>query len=361
MDSINLLTDFNNIYQGKKVLVTGHTGFKGSWISIWLTKLGANVVGFSLEKWNNDYIYKNSSMRNHLHANEKGDIENYDLLKEIFDKHNPDIVFHLAAQPLVRDSYENPLKTFKTNIIGTANVLECIRTTPSVKAGVIITTDKVYKDQSKKEGYNEEDELGGFDPYSSSKACCEIISKSYKDAFFKHQNKYIATVRAGNVIGGGDFAKDRIIPDCIKYLSNDKPIPIRNPSYIRPWQHVLEPTNAYLTIGQKLLEENKEFSREWNIGPDKESCQDVLTITNLLIKHYGKGEWVDISDPTEKKKETQLLKLNNNLLKTTGWKPILNLDNTIKWTVSWYKEMNYNDPFELCSKQIEDYYKLKKN
>jgi len=353
-----MTNQFNNIYKGKKILITGHTGFKGSWLSIWLHMLGAKVIGYSLEKYYNDYVYKRAKLNELLYADEKGNINDYVRLKAIFDKHQPEMVFHLAAQPLVRLSYEIPIETLSTNIMGTANVLECIKKSSSVKCAVIITSDKCYKNKEKRERYKETDELAGHDTYSTSKACAELIVHSYRHSFFNHSDKLVASVRAGNVIGGGDWAKDRLIPDCIRHLKNKKPVRIRNPHAVRPWQHVIEPLYGYLLIGQKLIEGKKEFADAWNFGPDHGSQVSVDKVVNLIIKFWGEGKWIDISAPNEKKHETKVLKLDSTKAKKgLGWHPVLSITEAIKITVEWYKVSDHEDVYKLCTNQIKEYVK----
>lgn len=346
-------------YTGRTVLVTGHTGFKGAWLCIWLNKLGAKVIGFSSAEWPNDYVYKNTNLAGVLYADEKGDIVDLAALKAVFDKHNPEIVFHLAAQPLVKDSYDKPVETFNTNVLGTANILECVNNTASVKAGVIITTDKCYKNKEQMTPYKETDELGGHDPYSCSKACAELVVHSYRNSFFQHNGKLVASARAGNVLGGGDFGKDRLIPDCIKSLIEGKDIGIRNPTSIRPWQFVLEPLSGYLLLGQRLLEGKKEFAEAWNFGPEESSAVTVKEVVDLVIKHWGSGNFIDLSNQNEKQHEAKLLMLDINKAKTQlGWKPLFSLDKTIQYTVEWYKQMKDKNPEELlalCNTQIQNY------
>lgn len=344
-----------NIYKGKKILVTGHNGFKGAWLSIWLNKLGADVIGFSLDEYYNDYVYKKAKLSDILFADEKGDINDYKRLKTVFEKHKPEGVFHLAAQPLVRLSYDIPIETFQTNILGTANVLECIKKTPSVEMGVMVTSDKCYKNKETSKRYNENDELGGTDPYSSSKASAEIIINSYRVSFLSKLGKFIASARAGNVIGGGDFSKDRLIPDCINALTKDEPINIRNPSAIRPWQHVLEPSLGYLLLGKKLFEQNEKFASAWNFGPELDSMIPVKEVVKILIKIWGKGEWKDVSDKNETKKESKNLFLDNSKAKNSlGWQPKLNITQAIEKSVDWYKQSKEKDAHDLCIKQIND-------
>lgn len=350
-----------NIYKGKKVLVTGHTGFKGAWLSIWLTKIGAKVIGFSLPKSENDYVYRRTAFSKKIFADEKGDIRDYKQLKKVFDKYRPDFVFHLAAQPLVRLSYEIPLETFEANVIGTANVLECIRKSSSVKGGVLITTDKCYKNKETITPYKETDELGGYDPYSSSKACAEIVIGSYRDAFFRNSDVLIASARAGNVLGGGDFGKDRLIPDCINSLIAGKAIEIRNPNAVRPWQYILDVLYGYLLLGKKLLEGRKEFAEPWNFGPEQRSIVPVRKIADLMVKEWGSGSWQDCSNPKEKRHEAKLLNLDiTKAKKKLGWKPKLTIDENIKQTVRWYRDeraLAKGDVLNLCYSEIAMYEK----
>jgi CDP-glucose 4,6-dehydratase len=351
VEKMNLL----DIYRGKKVLVTGHTGFKGSWLSIWLCELGADVVGFSLEKSDNDFVFRNSGLKNHI-SDERGDINDLNSLKRVFDKFKPEIVFHLAAQPLVRRSYKEPSETLNTNIIGTAHVLECIKSSDSVKAGVLITTDKCYKNKEQAEGYKETDELGGHDPYSTSKACAELVIESYRKSFLSHADKLVASARAGNAIGGGDYAEDRLIPDCIRALKKGEIINIRNPSAVRPWQHVLEPLYGYLLLGRKLLEGKEVFAKAWNFAPDSDSAISVKETAELLIELWGKGEWVH-SNNDKKMHETKLLNLDATMAKKElGWCPRWDIRKAIEKTMEWYKESEGNNAYNLCAMQIKDYF-----
>ena len=350
-----------NIYKGKKVLVTGHTGFKGAWLSIWLIRIGAKVIGFSLPKSDNDYVYKQTGLGNAIFADEKGEIRDYKQLKKVFDKYKPDFVFHLAAQPLVRLSYEIPLETFEANVIGTANVLECIRKSSSVKGAVLITTDKCYKNKERKTPYKEDDELGGYDPYSSSKACAEIVIGSYRDAFFRNSNVLIASARAGNVLGGGDFGRDRLVPDCIRSLIAGKAIEIRNPNAVRPWQYILDVLYGYLLLGKKLLEGRKEFAEPWNFGPEQRSIVPVKKIADLMINAWGSGSWIDVSNPNEKRHEAKLLNLDiTKAKKKLGWKPELTIEENIRRTVLWYKNeraLGMQKALGLCYSEIAMYEK----
>ena len=343
-----------NVYKNKKVLVTGHTGFKGSWLSIWLNELKAKVIGFSLSEWENDHLFNKAGLSGRI-IDERGDIADLKRLGEVFEKYKPEIVFHLAAQPLVRDSYLDPVGTFNANVMGTANVLECIRKSNCVKAGVMITTDKCYKNKEQKKGYKESDELGGHDPYSTSKAMAELAIDSYRKSFFTGSEKLVASARAGNNIGGGDFSKDRIIPDCILALKENKPIRVRNPKSTRPWQHVLEPLYGYLLLGSKLLNNEREFAQAWNFGPEKESIVPVSKVADMIIKNWGSGEWIDAHDPDDLH-ETVLLSLDiSKAKKRLKWKPGWNIEKAIEKTVSWYKNVDSENAYRLCAEQIEEY------
>jgi CDP-glucose 4,6-dehydratase len=351
---------FDGFYNGKKVLVTGHTGFKGSWLSIWLTELGANVIGFSKDINTKKDNYILSNLNKILYADLRGDVRDSEYLKKVFAKYEPEIIFHLAAQPLVRLSYEFPVDTYETNVMGTINVLEAIRNTESVKVGVMITTDKCYENKEQIWGYRENDPMGGYDPYSSSKGAAEIAISSWRRSFFnpndfeKH-GKSIASVRAGNVIGGGDWALDRIIPDCIKALESGISIDIRSPQSIRPWQHVLEPLSGYLLLTKKMWKEPTKYCEGWNFGPKSESIVSVWDITNKIIKEYGFGNIRDISNPSELH-EAKLLILDTSKAELIlGWKPSLKIDQCIELVVEWYKEYTNDKVYELCVKQINKF------
>ena len=346
---------FNDVYKGRTVLITGHTGFKGAWLAMWLRNLGARGIGFSLDNCENDFVFRNSGLKSNI-INEYGDIRDLKYLKNVFDKYNPEIVFHLAAQSLVRESYRQPVDTFATNLIGTVNILECIRHTESVKAGVIITTDKCYKNKEQNCGYKECDEIWGYDPYSASKACSEIAIDSYRISFLMQTGKLVASARAGNVIGGGDFGKDRLVPDCITSLNNDKPILVRNPSSVRPWQYILDPLYGYLLLGKMLLEGRKEYAEAWNFGPDTDSIAKVSKVVDTVISQWGKGLWKDISNPDEKMHETKMLCLDNSKAKRKlGWRPRFSLEKGIINAVEWYKRSSKEDIKALCMEQINMY------
>lgn len=354
---------FDNFYCGKRVLVTGHTGFKGSWLSIWLHELGAEVVGVSQDPFTNRDNYVLSGIGNKMMADLRSDICDGQKMKEIFQKYQPEIVFHLAAQPLVRYSYEQPVETYEANVMGTIHVMEAIRATSSVKVGVMITTDKCYDNKEQMRGYKEDDPFGGYDPYSSSKGACEIAIQSWRRSFFnpedygKKHHVSLASVRAGNVIGGGDWALDRIIPDCIKALEQDKVIDIRSPKAIRPWEHVLEPLSGYMLLAKKQWEHPTEFCEGWNFGPESESVSTVWEVATELIKNYGKGELKDSSDPNAVH-EAKLLMLDISKAKSKlGWKPRMNMQQCMELVADWYKRYRSDDVYQLCVEEIEKFVK----
>lgn len=338
---------YNGFYKGKTILVTGHTGFKGSWLSIWLHELGAKVIGLSLDPYSDKDNFVLSGIGNKI-IDIRGDIRNSQIVNEVFEKYQPEIVFHLAAQPLVRLSYIEPVNTYETNVMGTIHVMEAIRKTLSVKAGVFITTDKCYENREQLWGYREGDAMGGFDPYSSSKGAAEIAIASWRRSY----KMPIASVRAGNVIGGGDWALDRIIPDCIRAIEDDKPIEIRNPLAIRPWQHVLEPLGAYLLLAVKLNYDPEKYAESWNIGPELDAVSTVKDISMMVTKQYGKGKVIDVSDINQPH-EAKLLMLDITKVKLLlGWSPVLNIEQAIELTVEWYKKYSKENVYDLCIEQI---------
>lgn len=352
---------FNNFYKGKEVLVTGHTGFKGSWLSIWLHELGAEVVGIGLEPYSDKDNFVLSGIGSKIKADIRADICDGEKMKHIFNEYQPEIVFHLAAQPLVRLSYEQPVETYQTNVMGTINIMEAIRATKSVKVGVIITTDKCYDNKEQMKGYVETDPFGGYDPYSSSKGACEIAIQSWRRSFFnpeeygKKHSVSIASVRAGNVIGGGDWALDRIIPDCVRALETTKVIDIRSPKAIRPWEHVLEPLSGYMLLAQKMWENPTEYCEGWNFGPEAESVLTVWEVATAIIKNFGFGELKDVSDPNALH-EANLLMLNiEKAKKRLGWKPRLNAKQCAVLTSDWYKRYKNEDVYNLCLDEIKTF------
>lgn len=353
---------FNDFYRRKRVLVTGHTGFKGSWLSIWLHELGAEVIGVAKEPF---FEYDNfvlSGIGNKIKTDIRADIRDGQRMKDIFAEYKPEIVFHLAAQPLVRLSYDIPVETYETNVIGTINIMEAMRAS-SVKVGVMITTDKCYENKEQIWGYRESEQMGGYDPYSSSKGAAEIAISSWRRSFF-NPNDYgtkhhvsLASVRAGNVIGGGDWALDRIIPDCIKALEAGRPVDIRSPKAIRPWQHVLEPLSGYMLLAAKMWENPTKYCEGWNFGPRAESITSVWDVATKVLANYGSGELCDLSNPNALH-EAKLLMLDISKAKfQLGWEPRMDIDRCIALTVDWYKRYTNEDVYKLCIEQINNYLK----
>jgi CDP-glucose 4,6-dehydratase len=350
---------FGDFYNGKRVLITGHTGFKGSWLSIWLRELGAAVTGIAKAPYSEKDNYVLSGLKDKI-TDIRGDIRDRQFLKDVFATYQPEIVFHLAAQPLVRLSYDIPVETYETNVMGTINVMEAIRATDSVKVGVMITTDKCYENKEQIWGYRENEPMGGYDPYSSSKGAAEIAIASWRRSFFNPEEyqkhgKSIASVRAGNVVGGGDWALDRIMPDCIRALEKDGKIGIRSPKSVRPWQHVLEPLSGYLLLAMKMWNEPTAYCEGWNFGPRTESIATVWDIATKIVENYGSGELQDLSDP-DALHEAELLMLDISKAKfRLGWEPRLNIDQTVALTVDWYKRYKNEDVYQLCVEQIGRY------
>ena len=352
---------FKSIYAGKKVFLTGHTGFKGSWLLAWLHLLGANVKGYALAPQNEEDLY-NLLRGDELCESVIADIRDKECLeKEILD-FQPDFIFHLAAQPLVRLSYDIPSETFEVNAIGTAYVLDALRKLTKPCVAVLITTDKVYNNKEWHYPYRETDRLGGYDPYSASKAATEIVINSYRSSFFNpkqyvQHHKALASARAGNVIGGGDWAKDRIIPDIIRALRNNQPIEVRNPDAVRPWQHVLEPLSGYLLLGARLREDPTKYAEAWNFGPYMEDNLTVKDLVETAIKIWGSGSFYtpQYEQPLH---EAKLLKLDiNKVVNELGWKPKMNAVKAIQWTVGYYKNTSLSS-LDKMSNQINDYKKI---
>lgn len=352
---------FNNFYKDKRVLVTGHTGFKGSWLSIWLHELGAEVVGVANEPYSERDNFVLSGIGEKIKADIRADIRDGRRMKEIFAEYQPEIVFHLAAQPLVRLSYDIPVETYETNVMGTIHIMEAIRATKSVKVGVMITTDKCYDNCETLEGYVETDPFGGYDPYSSSKGACEVAIQSWRRSFFnpadfgKKHTVSLASVRAGNVIGGGDWALDRIIPDCIRALEAGRVIDIRSPKAVRPWEHVLEPLSGYMLLAQKMWNEPTEWCEGWNFGPEAEGVATVWEVATEAIKNYGMGELKDSSNP-DAVHEANLLMLNINKAKTRlGWHSRMNMPQCMELVMDWYKRYKTENVYNLCLEEINKF------
>ena len=322
-------------YKGKRILISGHSGFKGGWLTLWLKELGAEVCGYSLAPNTTPCLFNAAQVAEGI-THVEGDILDPKKLEETFQLFQPEIVFHLAAQPLVRLSYAEPLLTYQTNVIGTLNMLEAARKTPSVKAFVNITTDKCYENMEVSRGYKEEEPMGGYDMYSSSKGCVEILSSSYRRSFLLNGGYALATARAGNVIGGGDWAADRLIPDCVRAIESGKEIEIRNPLATRPWQHVLEPLGGYLLLGHLLYTQGEKYAQSFNLGPEPSSVLTVAEVAKQVIAEYGKGT-VKIHK-RDNLHEANLLMLDITKAKTVlGWMPVYNAQQAIAHTVQWYK------------------------
>ena len=343
-----------SFYKGKKVFVTGHTGFKGSWLCKMLANAGAVVTGYSLSPPTEPSLFQIAGIAKDIHS-VIGDIRDLAALKAVFDAAQPEIVLHLAAQPIVRDSYKDPAYTYETNVMGTVNILECVRSSGCVKSFLNVTTDKVYLNKEWEWGYRENEELDGFDPYSNSKSCSELVTHSYKNSFFADGHVAISTARAGNVIGGGDFANDRIVPDCIRAAIKKEDIAVRNPFSTRPYQHVLEPLYAYLMIAAHQYE-NGRFAGYYNVGPDEVDCFQTGALVDTFVKHWGNDmKWINRYDGGPH--EANFLKLDCSKLKTTfGWKPRWNLDKAIEKTVEWSKcWINGGDIRACMDMQIDEF------
>ena len=349
-----------DFWKDKQVLVTGHTGFKGSWLSIWLHELGANVIGYALKPPTTPSLFEVCGLEKRVNSN-IADIRDLTALKDIFEKYKPAIVFHMAAQSLVRYSYKEPLETYETNVMGTVNLLEACRHTLSVRAVINITSDKCYENREQLHRYCENDPMGGYDPYSSSKGCAELISNAYIKSYFNPENYdrhrvSLASVRAGNVIGGGDWAEDRLIPDCIKSLTEKRKIIIRYPHAVRPWQHVLEPLYGYLLLAQRLYENGPEFVGAWNFGPDDNNAKPVKWIVDNICKMWGnKASWK--TDDNKNPYEALYLKLDCSKAKSKlGWHPFWNLDISLEKTIDWHKAyFNKEDMLGITIRQIQNY------
>ena len=352
---------YNDAYKGKTVLVTGHTGFKGSWLSIWLTMMGAKVVGYSLDPYSDKGNFEACHLHDKLFADVRGDTRDFEKLNETVKKYQPEIIFHLAAQALVRTAYEQPKETYETNLMGSLNILEAVRANDCIKYAVMITSDKCYENVEQIWGYKETDRMGGYDPYSSSKGCTELMISSYRNSYFNPKDyakhgKAIAVVRAGNVIGGGDWSDNRLIPDCIRYIEAGKDIEIRNPIATRPWEHVLEPLSGYLKVGQKLMEDPIIYATGFNSGPHISANKPVLEVVRRLVDYYGKGKVVDASDPNAVHENTLLNLDVTKAYVMLQWEAKWGLQEAVEKTVDWYKEaLNSNDMYDFCVKQILDH------
>lgn len=343
-----------DFYKGKKILLTGHTGFKGSWMSVMLVNAGAEVIGYSSCSKSETRLFDICGIKEQI-THIKGDVRDLSQLLEVFKAYQPEILIHMAAQPIVRKSYQDPVGTYSTNVMGTVNICEAVRQTPSIKSFLNVTTDKVYENKEWEWGYRENELLDGFDPYSNSKSCSELVTHSYKNSFFGDDRVAVSTVRAGNVIGGGDFATDRIIPDCIRAAIKHEDIIVRNPYSTRPYQHVLEPIYAYLMIVAKQYE-NPSLASWYNVGPDDQDCFQTGALVDLFVKHWGEGlKWIDKSDGGPH--EANFLKLDCSKLKSVfGWKPHWNLETAIEKVVEWSKAWVAGDQVRpVMDKQIKEF------
>lgn len=361
MEAVVNLEQLQHYYKDKKVFVTGHTGFKGAWLTAWLHTVEAEVKGYALAPEYDNCLY---NLLKPLNITESiiADIRDKQKLAEEIFSFQPDYIFHLAAQPLVRRSYEMPAETFEVNVTGTANVLEALISLQKKCAVIIITTDKVYENKEQDILYKEEDRLGGYDPYSASKACTEMVVSSFRNSFFNpsqtdvHQ-KSVASARAGNVIGGADWSKDRIVPDIVRSLQQNNVIEVRNPNSVRPWQHVLEPLGGYLLLGGLMYQHSKQFSKAYNFGPYSEDHLTVKELVESAIKVWGNGEWRDASSG-DQPHEAGLLKLDiSKAINELTWKPKLNAAQAIEWTIHWYKQPA-DKQADFTFKQINDYLTL---
>ena len=343
-------------WQGKRVFLTGHTGFKGSWLSLWLSSLGAEVKGYALNPPTLPSLFIEAKIDSIIDS-QIADIRSQDILHDSMTKFSPDILIHMAAQPLVKYSYNAPIETYEVNVIGTAKVLEVARSCPNLKAIVNITTDKCYENDNRSEGYKEEDPMGGYDPYSSSKSCAEFVASSYRRSFLQDKGVGLVSVRAGNVIGGGDWADDRLIPDILRSFEKKKPVIVRNPRATRPWQHVLEPLSGYLILAQKLYKDQKKYSEGWNFGPNDENAKPVDWILNKMIAKWPSSSWKLDTDSSHH--EAGFLKLDISKAKSKlGWKPVWELNHTLDRIILWHKAwLNKEDMQAICLTEIKEYMK----
>ena len=341
-------------WKGKRVFITGHTGFKGSWISLWLVSLGAKVKGYALNPPTTPSLF-NEARVGEVMESKIGDIGDQSKLYQSMTAFDPDILIHMSAQSLVRCSYTAPIETYEVNVIGTAKVLEVARSCPNLKAIVNITTDKCYENDERSQGYKEEDPMGGYDPYSSSKGCAELVTSAYRRSFLQEQGIGVASVRAGNVIGGGDWASDRLIPDILRSFEKNKPVVIRNPKATRPWQHVLEPLSGYLILAEKLYKNQDKYAGGWNFGPNEKDVKPVDWILDEMILKWPNSSWE--LDKKSNSHEARFLKLD--ILKAEsklGWKPVWGLSHTLKKIIYWHKAwLDKKDMQSVCLAEIEEY------
>jgi CDP-glucose 4,6-dehydratase len=363
LEAVELMTVQKKLvdsYKGRKVLITGHTGFKGSWLALWLDSLGAQVIGYSLDPPTDPSFFHATGISDRL-IDIRGDIRDRDTIFATVKEYRPDYLFHLAAQPLVRFSYNHPRDTFDVNVMGTANILEAIRLSQYPVTGVCITSDKCYANRECDYAYQEHDPLGGHDPYSASKAAAELVIASYRKSFFgpgKEPRVSLSSVRAGNIIGGGDWAQDRIVPDCIRALVKGNPVEVRNPRAVRPWQFVLDPLFGYLWLAVHMKDDPEKYADAWNFGPDCSSTIDVRTLTEKIIREWGRGTWKELSRNVNAPHEAGYLKLDSaKSMVRLGWKPAYTIDEAIRKTIGWYKTYYTGnaDIYKFSLGQVETY------
>lgn len=345
-----------DFWRGKRVFLTGHTGFKGSWLAIWLHRLGAKVHGFALDPETNPNLFTNARVKDCLASDIRGDVRDIAALKQAMESADPDVVIHMAAQPLVRRSYHDPVGTYATNVMGTVHALEAARSCRHLRALLVVTSDKCYENRDIRRGYREDEPLGGFDPYSSSKACAELVAQAYRRSFFSGEEERagVATARAGNVIGGGDWSKDRLIPDAIRAWLQDEPVRIRHPEAVRPWQHVLDALNGYLLLLKRLAESATEFSGAWNFGPEDRDARKVAWVVERFARVWGDGQWQAVAGENALHEASVLALDSTKARNKLNWKPALTMEEAIDWTVRWYRAFSEGaDMANVTLEQVE--------
>ena len=336
VEDLEMTSSLASFYQGQPVFLTGHTGFKGGWLATWLKAMGAHVTGFAFPPHDPPTFFDAVRVANGIHS-VAGDICELEALRSALSRAQPSIVFHMAAQPLVRHSYHDPVATYATNVMGTVHLLEAVRHVPSVRGVVVVTSDKCYENREWVWGYRENEPMGGFDPYSSSKGCAELVTAAYRRSFFSEGNTAVATARAGNVIGGGDWSNDRLVPDIVRAVLKNDPVILRNPSAVRPWQHVLEPLSGYLLLAEGLCSGSDALANAWNFGPNTDSDITVENLARKAIAFWGRGELAVHSNPNAPH-EAGILRLDSSKARAQlQWQPRLSVEEAIEWTVEWYR------------------------